>query len=217
MPLERRYTLQDDKKIDEELEKAANKLFDQVQKSYQNKNYWEAAIDLILILDYYPNFSKIEEGLYYLAGSLYEMEMYDGAEQMYRYLLQTVKIPKLVAESVLGLQKVAYKKKEYQQSLKFYKVIESHYATHDLIYESRYYAVQTYCDLQNYDLVHNLIPHIKKKSDFYPFAIYTSGLAYLKKKTFVKPSMNCSKSTDSPRLILTDKILSIQLARRWDI
>lgn len=165
-----------------ELEKAAENLFKEVRKSYKNKKYWEALTDLIIVLDSYPGFTKFDEGLFYLANCLYEMEMYDGSEQMYRYLLRTAKKPKIIVETILGLQKVTFQKGEYQQSLKFYKAIESNYADYDIIYESRYFSSQTHFKMKDYDLVLNLMPHMKKKNKFYPFALYTSALTHLKKK-----------------------------------
>ncbi len=170
------------KKAREADEKAAKSLFESAQDKTDQRNYWQAAVDLILVLDFYPGYSRLEDVVFLLADCLYKLEMYDGADRMYRYLLRSVTKTRLVAESILGLQKVAYERGDYPQSLKFYKALESHYTEHKGIYESRYYALQTYYNTEIYNLVHNLVPHIRKKSEFYPFAIYTSGLAHLKKK-----------------------------------
>lgn len=171
-----------DSQAAEEIEKAARDLHKQAQDNYENEKLWQAAVDLILIIDFYPNYSRLDDVVYLLATSLYDLEMYDGADRMYRYLLRSVTKTRLVAEAILGLQKVAYQKGDYPQSLKFYKAIESHYSDHQGIYESRYYAEQTYFHQENYNLVQNLVPHVTKKSEFHPFAVYTSGLAHLKKK-----------------------------------
>lgn len=182
LPVNYRLLQDDDEKQREEIEKAAKKLRKQAEDRYEDGAYWQAAVDLILILDFYPAYSQKEDAIFLLARSLYEMQMYEGVDALYRHLLKSVKRPRLVAESILGLQKVAFQKKDYQQSLKFYHVLESHYTQHDGIHEARYFAEQTYFNLQNYNIVHNIAAHINKKSAFYPFARYTSGLAHVKKK-----------------------------------
>ncbi|MFQ5650748.1 MAG: tetratricopeptide repeat protein [bacterium] len=172
----------DDDKEQKELEKAARKIYKRALKSYENSSYWRAAVDLVIILDFYSSYSGLDDVICLLANCLYEMEMYDGADRLYRHLLKSGRKTEWIADALLGLQKSAYQKGEFQQSLKFYKALESHYTQDDNIHESRYYAGQTYFNLENYNLVLNIVPHIKKKSDFYPFALYTLGLANLKKK-----------------------------------
>jgi len=169
-------------KIAKENEKNARKLHKQAERFAERNDFWQASVNLILIIDFYPNYTKLEDAVFLLAGCFYEMEMYEGADRMYRYLLRSLTGASLVAESIVGLQKVAYQKGEFEQSLKFYKALESHYPSDENLNESRYYASQTYFNLEDYNLVQNIVPHVKKKSEFYPFALYTSGLSFLKKK-----------------------------------
>jgi|GEM_PF-2023575 len=183
-----------DKTVQEEIEREAKRLFSSATKDYHKNHCWSATADLILVMEFYPTFSKFEDVVYMLADCQYDLKMYDGADRLYRYLLGSVKKTRLVPEAILGLQKVSYKTGNYHQSLKFYKALESHYTEEDLIYEARYYAEQTYFEMESYNLVQNITPHIKKKSEFYPFSLYTSGLAYLKKK------MLRNLSSSSPRL-----------------
>ena len=68
------------------------------------------------------------------------------------------------------------------RSLKFYKALESHYSDHNGIDESRYYAGQTYFQLEDYNLSLSIVNRIEHKSDFFPFGLYTIGLMNLKKK-----------------------------------
>lgn len=78
--------------------------------------------------------------------------------------------------------------KAYQQSLKYYTELESHYPQFAGIHESRYYAGQSHYLLENYRMVLIINDQISKKSEFYPYGMYTVALANLKKKN-VKQSI----------------------------
>jgi len=182
-----------DDKEQERLDKAARKIYDQASGSYDNGDYWKAAVDLIVILDFYSTYTELDDVVYLLGNCLYEMEMYNSADRMYRYLLKEVGKTNWISHALLGLQKSAYQKADFDQSLKFYRALESHYVDDDNIYESRYYAVQTYYKLENYEQVLFLIKHIDEKSDFYPFARYTVGLSHIKKKISEKLSRACCR------------------------
>lgn len=170
-----------------DLEGEASQLFKSAKKQFKDEKYWSCAVDLIVLLDFYPDFSKIDQVIYWLGNCLYEMQMYDGADRIYRFLLRSGLTTPWIPESILGLQKVHYQKQDHLQSLKFYKALESHYSSFTGISAARYYAEQSYFQLKNYGLVHNVAQQIEKKSEFYPFGLYTSGLAHLKKKASRKP------------------------------
>ncbi len=195
-------------KVDKEIEKVANNQFKKAKEKYKEKLYSQSIIDLIVILDYYPDFSKLDELLYLLGSCLYEMEVFDGADLMYRYLLKKIPQTPLVPDVILALQKVYYHKNEYQQSLKFYNALEGHYSFHQVVDESRYYAGQAYYHLKNYNIVPSIIQQIKNDSEFYSFSLYTGGLIYLKKKdvknsvdNFIKITKLSAKSPEEQDLI----------------
>lgn len=166
----------------EELEDVATKLHKSAAKKFKQKVYRTSAVDLLAVLDFHPEFTKSDEVTYLLANCFYEMRMYESADKMLRHLLKTYSKTPLVAEAILGLQKVCYQKKDYQTSLKFYKALESHYSDQKGIDESRYYAGQTYFLLEDYNLSLNILNRIKQKSNFYPFGLYSVALMNLKKK-----------------------------------
>jgi tetratricopeptide (TPR) repeat protein len=170
------------RKVQGDIQRIALHLYRKALDKYKEEQYWKSALDLIVLLDFYPEFSKMDGVIYYLGTSLYEMNMLEGADRLYRYLLKAIPKTRFLPDALLGLQKVYYKKKNYQQSLRFYKALEAHYSKDEIIYESRYYAGQSYYHLSNYILVPEIMSHIDKNSEFYPFGLYTSGLAYLKKK-----------------------------------
>lgn len=165
-----------------EVERSGNILLNQAYKGFKNKEYWKSAIDLIVILDFNTTYSRLDEVIHLLGNSLYEMGMFEATNQLYRYLLKSIPRTPLVPKAMLGMQKVYYQQKDYQVSLKFYKALESHYPTCEGIDESRYFAGQAYYHLKTYNLVPNIVRHIRKSSEFYAFGLYTGGLAQLKKK-----------------------------------
>ncbi|MFQ5603218.1 MAG: tol-pal system YbgF family protein [bacterium] len=180
-----------------EIEKAAKNQLKIATKKFEQGEYWQSAIDLIVILDFYANFTQMDEVIYRLGSCLYEMELYDGADMMYRYLLKTIPKTPLLPQVLMGLQKVYYHKVDYQQSLKFYKTLEAHFPADKIMNESRYYAAQSYYQLKNYRLVPNIVQSINKDSEFYAFGLYTTGLVQLKKKMFVNPSIVSLRSPNS--------------------
>ncbi|NIR50964.1 tetratricopeptide repeat protein [candidate division KSB1 bacterium] len=169
-------------RIQAEIDRGGDILLSDARKKYENKDYWKSAIDLVVILDFYTDYSKLDEAIYLLGNCLYEMGMFEAANRVYRYLLQTFPKTHLLPRAMLGMQKVYYQQNKYQLSLKFYKALEAHYPGQEGIDEARYYAGQAYYHLKNYHLVPNIVTHIRKDSEFYPFGMYTGALANLKKK-----------------------------------
>lgn len=171
-----------DEETQEALERTAKKLHKSAIKKFRQGRYWDCAVDLTAILDFRSDYANADEVTYHLANSLYELQMYDSADRMYRNLLKNYPKTALVAEAILGLQKVWYQKQDYHTSLRFYKALESHYSDYINIDESRYYAGQTHFHSENYSLALNILKQIKKKDYFYSFGLYTIGLIDLKKK-----------------------------------
>lgn len=175
------------------MERAATSIFNKALENYQKGIYWKCTLDLVVILDYYPQFSKIDGVLFYLGNCLYELEMYQGADRLYRYLLKNIPSTRYLPNALLGLQKIYYQKGDYTQSLKFYKALEAHYSNYEIISESRYYAGQSYYHLGNFSVVPKILQQVSSRSEFYPFALYTMGLAQLKKKAYGNPSKHFKK------------------------
>jgi len=193
----------------EDVEKRAKSLHKRARKKFRAKQFWQCSTDLITIVDYYGGYSKIEEVIFLLGNSLYELEVYSGADKMYRYLLSEVAKNSLIPDAILGLQKSRYQLRDYQQSLRFFKALETHYPHFDGIHEARYYAGQTYFHLEKLGFALNLFSQVDSDDDFYPFALYSRGLIHLKKKAFSRPSMIFSESSSSRsggRNVLTSSI-----------
>jgi TolA-binding protein len=164
------------------IELTAQVLYDQARRGVKKKEYWKSTLDLIVIMEYYPEFTKIEDAIFLLGNCLFDMELFHASDRVFRYLLENFPKTALFPEAALGLQKTNYSQRQYQQSLKFYTALESHYPQHDGIHESRYYASQAHYHLKNYTLVPNITQLINKGNSHYPFALYTEALVHLKKK-----------------------------------
>ncbi len=163
-------------------EKLARSIYKSAHKEFKKKKYWDAALDLIFILDFYPHFTALDRAVLLLGNSMYEMGIYRGADKMYRYILKSIPKTDLLPQAILGLQKVHYQLGHYQKSLKFYTALESHFPRDKVMDESHYYAGETFYHMKNYSMVESTMQLVGKKSEFYPFALYTSALTDLKKK-----------------------------------
>ncbi len=176
-----------EKQLAEKRQRAAEGLFDEAAQKCKERDYWQGVLDLLALLDAHPDFIKFDQATNLLANSLYELQLLEAADLVNRQLLKSVLKSPYVPDAIHGLQKVYYHKGEYQQSLRFYNALESHYASHAVIGEARYYAIQANFQLHNYSFVVNTIKHVRRSSDFYPFALYTTALTDLKKKIFDRP------------------------------
>lgn len=192
-----------------DVEKHAKSLYKQAQKDFKTGQYWRCSTHLIQIVDQYPAYSKIADAIYLLGNSLYELQVFSGADKMYRYLLREVARNRYIADAILGLQKSRYQMGDYEQSLKFYKALEKHYPYFKGIDEARYYAGQIHFHRGEYAFAMNLFLQVSEGSDFYPFALYTTGLIHLKKKACRKPLRRFEKSPDCPNEVRGGVTLSI--------
>lgn len=165
-----------------ELEKASDKLFIQAERRYENGKYWEAARDLIVLLDFYPRYTRIDEATYILADCLYEIGLNDGANKLYRHLVKKhVRSPHL-PNALLGLQRVEYDQHDYTKSLEFFKVLDRTNPPGQIHDASRYIAGLCYQRLHEYSQAVNILSAVSENSPFYPHALYTLAISHLRLK-----------------------------------
>lgn len=113
-----------------------------------------------------------------LAGYFIEANLIPQAEQILKDLtIQTRREP-IAAEAWLRLEKMYYRKGDYQQALgAFYKIPSK--SVLPLRQEAAYLAGNSYLYLKDYLKATELLGKVGEGSDFYPFALYSNGLAYL--------------------------------------
>lgn len=169
-----------------ELQKLAERVFQSAKKLFTAGEYWKTTQELIVLIDYYPQFAKIDQVYYYVAESLRELEMSKPAIQTYKWLLLKSPQSNFTPHALLGLQKVAFQKKEYKKSYNYYYTILKKYSESSVLNAARYYAGQSLYYLKKWDQAILLLKRINKKSDYFDHALYTISLAMLKKKEFTR-------------------------------
>ncbi|MDZ7272215.1 MAG: tetratricopeptide repeat protein [candidate division KSB1 bacterium] len=171
---------------DREMERIAERLLSEAKDRIKSGSHWQAARDLALVLDYYPEYKRIDEVLLLLGGCLYEMELYNAAAATYTYLVKNYFGSPLLAKGLLGLQKTAYKQGKYQESLHLYEAILQAPRPVDVDDEARYYAGQSYYNIKDYASALEALLNLDPRSDYYGYGLYTVGLSLLKMKRVTK-------------------------------
>lgn len=171
---------------DRDLERVADGLLSEAKSYIKSGSYWQAARDLALLLDYYPEFKRTDEVLLLLGGCLYEMELYNAASSTYTYLVKNYFGSPLLAKGVLGLQKTRYKQGRYQESLNLYEALLQAPRPVDVDDEARYYAGQSYYNIKDYPSALEALLNLDPRSDYYSYGLYTVGLSLLKMKRVTK-------------------------------
>lgn len=165
-----------------EMKRAAKQIYREAIGLYHRNMYWDSARDLVILMDYYPEFAEMDGVVYYLAECLYEEELTDAALKMFRYLLQKYPDSEYAAAALFGLEKSSYQAGNYQDTLTIYYRILQRLNIEDVIDAARYFAGQSHYYLQNYDAAIDIFKQISATSDYYDGALYTLALSHLKRK-----------------------------------
>ncbi|MBI3595784.1 MAG: tetratricopeptide repeat protein [Nitrospirae bacterium] len=113
-----------------------------------------------------------------LADRLLRADLLSQAEQTLKDLVIQAHRAPIVAEGWFQLEKLYYRKGDYPQAIgAFLKIPMS--KTLPLRPEATYLAGNSYLYLKDYLKAIDLFSKIGEGSDYYPFAVYSSGLAYL--------------------------------------
>jgi tetratricopeptide (TPR) repeat protein len=122
--------------------------------------------------------ASIDEVRLRLADRLLRADLIPQAEQTLKELVVQTHRPPIAAEGWFGLEKLYYRKGDYPQALgAFLKIPMS--KSLPLPEEASYLAGNSYLYLKDYLKAIDLFSKIGEGSDYYPFAVYSSGLAYL--------------------------------------
>ncbi len=178
--------------LDHDMDKAAARLYRSALKLYDEKAYWKAARELIILLDYYPAFSQADGVLCHLGESMCEMTMYKSAAKMFRFLLTKYPQSKYLPRALFGLQRIYYQTENYGESLKIFSGILSRFPDDDIIDGARYHAGMAYYHQRDYDNTIATLNKVRARSEYFDHSLYTVGLAYLKKKWSTRPLPRCA-------------------------
>ncbi len=174
--------------LDHDMDKAVARLYRSALKYYDEKAYWKAARELIILLDYYPTFSQADGVLCHLGESMYQMTMYKSAAKMFRFLLTKYPNSKYLPRALFGLQRIYYQTDDYDESLKIFSGIVARFPDDDIIDGARYHAGMAYYHQRDYDNTIAALNKVRARSEYFDHSLYTVGLAYLKKKWSTRPS-----------------------------
>jgi len=198
-----------ERQVSPEVKKAASQIYRQAINLFEEGAFWSCARELIVLMDFHSQFEKMDGVVYYLAECLYEEELNSAAIKMFKYLITKYPDSDFVPVSLFGLEKASYREKNFKETLTIYYRILKKENNQSIVDAARYFAGQSHYYLKNYDTAINVFKNISSKSDYYDGALYTTALAYLKKKSI--PS-----SIDYFRKIISLPIISGERRRIVD-
>lgn len=190
-----------DKNLEKVLDRAANQVLRQSIELFNEGAFWKSAKELIILMDYYSSYERLDEVVYYLAQCLFEENLSTAAIRMYKHLLK--KYPKSAygPEALLGLEKAYYNQNDYKLALSIYFTVLKQSPQEELLNAACYYAGMSHFYLKNYDMAINVFKKISDRSEYYDNALYTTALSYLKKS-------NVATSIDFFRKVISLPVIS---------
>lgn len=187
---------------DKEIERAANQILRQGIELFNEGAYWKSARELIILMDYYPEFERLDEVIYYVAQCLFEEDLPTAATRMYKHLIKKYPQSSLIPATLLGLEKTYYRQQNYKLTLSLYfAILKQTSQDEELLNAACYYAGLSHFNLKNYDMAINVFKKIDDRSNYYDSALYTTALSYLKKS-------NVATAVDYFRKVISLPILS---------
>jgi TolA-binding protein len=191
-----------DKNLDGEIERAANQILRESIELFKEGAYWNCARELIILMDYYSDYERSDEVVYYLAQCLFEEDLPTSAIRMYKHLLKKYPQSSLVPATLLGLEKTYYHQQNYKLALSFYFIIlKKSPQDKELLNAACYFAGLSHFHLKNYDMAINVLKKIDDHSNYYDSALYTTALSYLKKS-------NATTAVDYFRKVISLPVIS---------
>jgi len=168
------------------MQKLAERVFESAIKLFNAKKYWDATQELIILIDYYPQYSKIDGVYYYVAEALGQLEMNKPAAQAFKWLISKYPQSEYAPHGLMGLLKIAFRQKDYKQALTYYYTILKKYSESEVLNAARYYAGQSLYHLKKWDQAILLLKRINIQDEYYDYSLYTISLCMLKKKEFAR-------------------------------
>ena len=204
-----------DKNQIRELQRISDRVFDAGMELYRQDKFWDAAQEMIVIIDYFPEYTASDKVHYYVGECLRELEINGPANRIFKWGVAQYPESPFASRSLLSLQKIAFLDGDYRKSLNFYYALLKKYSESTSMQESRYYAGQSLFYLKKFDQAIVLLQQIDGSSHFYDYAQYSVGLCMLKKQRVELSRNHLQKVADLPiisrerRRIVDDARLTI--------
>ncbi len=168
--------------VDRDLERASEKLHYEIKGLFEAGRYWECARDLIILIDFYPNYSKIDNAIFTLGECLYEVGLFQSATKMYRFLITKHIRSRYLGHALLGLQRIEYDRGDYGRCIEFYNAILRGSPKKNILNCAKYYAGLSHYQIKDYPRAIELLSGIEDDSPYYDYGLYTKGLSQLRMK-----------------------------------
>ena len=182
------FSQQPTQKLDKEREYAADKILKRSRVRAQRGELSKAVQDLIIILDYYQNYGKIDETLYELGNYLVKMDLYKAGKEVYDYLIRNNLQSPMIPFAVYGLEKLFYEQGKYELAIDYFKILREKYPNANVGEGIFYYAGQSFFYQNDFENTILTLNAVEEGSEFWGFALYTKALANFKKKILMRPS-----------------------------
>jgi TolA-binding protein len=174
--------------VQNDLEKSAEELFMDIRASYDQGKFWECARDLVILIDFYPSFSKSDQAMFMLGDCLYEIDLTEGAKKIYLFLVKKYVRSELLGNALLGLQRIEHSDGDFMLCLEYYQAILRANPNREVLDCSRYYAGLSYYKLKDYPNAIEALEKVSVNSPYYDYSLYTMALAKLRMKK-IKPGI----------------------------
>ena len=185
------------------------------KKHFDQENYWESARDLIILMDFHPNFSQADKVVFNLGECLFEIGLYEGSSKLYKYLVKKFISSPLLPQALLGLQRIEYVSGDFPRCIEFYKAIFRSSPEKAILDVSRYYAGLSYSKIKNHPEAIKILSQIDASCPYYDHALYSIGLSYLRMrkvrqsiKTFRKVT-HLTVTSDARRAVIDEAYLTL--------
>ena len=186
------------KQVEDDLERASDRLLVEAMGEFDSGNYWECARDLIIQLDFYPNYSGSDRVVFTLGECLFEIGLYDGAAKLYKHLVKKYIRSPLLPRALLGLQRIEYVRGDHPRCIEFYNAIYRAVAEESIMDASRYYAGMSFYKIKDYNQALQILSLIDPKSEYYDAGQYSAALALLRLKRVRQTIETLSNITRRP-------------------
>ncbi|NOZ57421.1 MAG: tetratricopeptide repeat protein, partial [Calditrichaeota bacterium] len=170
-----------------ELEVLSDGLLKDAVTQYSNGNYWRCARDLVVLVDFHPGYSKLDQAEVLLGNALYELGLFDASKGIFKHALKRFPDRPSAAAAIFGLERVAYKTGDYTAALaRFEQIQRSGRASRRLLDGARYFAGLSLMELGDYDSAVKTLGGISRNSKYFGYALYAAGLCLLHKREVQK-------------------------------
>ncbi len=170
-----------------ELEVLSDGLLKDAVTQYTNGNYWRCARDLVVLVDFHPGYSKLDQAEVLLGNALYELGLFDASKGIFKHALRRFPDRPSAAAAIFGLERVAYKTGDYTAALaRFEQLQRSGRVSRRLLDGARYFAGMSLMELGDYDSAVKTLGGINRNSKYFGYALYAAGLCLLHKRDVQK-------------------------------